>query len=251
MNQTDLNSTAYQEYYDSLKSAEPPKYTPVDISGFYQSAAQSYQNAINAAYQNQVAQSQIQAQKIAEEYEQLRRQTYVNSRLEAIGNNEKAASLGLAGNVYQEPRSGYSETSRIASTTALRNNIDSANRAEQAAKDKVAAELIEAGYTRDREMAQWLAELALLQAQALQEEAHYTHDAEQEWAEQQRDLFEEILERSLEESEAIQAATKSSSGSKSSSSSTSSGLTSLRFNDKAGTTKNPKLSGGKDKYRMK
>lgn len=209
----------YDNFLSGLNAAKPEKYTPVDVSNYYNNAANQYAAAMESAYQKQVEQSNKRAEQIAQEYEDKRRQTYVNARLDAVGNNEKAAALGLAGNVYQEPRSGYSETSRIAETVALRNDLNSANRAEQNAKDQLALQLMEAGYTKDIELAQWMADLAIKQAEAEQEEAHFAYGADLDYFDSSRDYLAEALEAALQKQKTATAI----SSKKRSSSSTGSG----------------------------
>ena len=136
------------------------------LSGQYAAAGQSYSAAMEAAYQAQKAQLEKQAQELARQYEGLRTQSYVNGRLGSIGNNEMLAAKGLAGNLYQGTQSGVSETSRVAQDIAMRNNINLASTQEQAAKDDIAAQILQAGYTKDIQVAQYMADLAIQQAQA-------------------------------------------------------------------------------------
>ena len=93
--------------------------------------------------------------------------------MNAIGNNEALAARGLAGNAYQNPRSGASETARINENVNLRNNLNLANRQEQSAKDALAQQLVEAGYTRDASIAEYMAELALQKSSAMREENQF------------------------------------------------------------------------------
>ena len=85
----------------------------------------------------QLAQAQQEAalnrqkEPVREEAGKLRGDTYQNAQLAAIGNNELLAQKGLAGGLYQAPRSGYSETSRIRQDTALRNALNAADLHEQ------------------------------------------------------------------------------------------------------------------------
>ena len=79
---------------------------------------------------------------------------YTNARVNAIGNNEAMAAHGLAGGLYSSPTTGYSESSRIKQNLALQNSLNDANLQEQSARDDIALQIIDAGYTRDKNMAE-------------------------------------------------------------------------------------------------
>lgn len=134
-------------------------------SSGYNAAQQAYKEAMDAAYNQTKAQLQSQAAGLKDQYDTTRGQAYTTSRLNAIGNNEALASMGLAGNMYEGPTSGYSETSRIAENTAMRGSINEANLAERQARDTIAQEIVKAGYTRDQSVAQYTADLLVQQAQ--------------------------------------------------------------------------------------
>lgn len=136
-----------------------------DISGAYNGAISSYQNAVAQMQAALNAQAEQQKAQIAENYEAARRQAYVNSRLDAIGNNERLAALGLSGNMYVEPQSGYTETSRVAQNVQMRNAIDAANVQEQADINALTAELMRANADLDLQSAQYLAEMQIQMAQ--------------------------------------------------------------------------------------
>ena len=145
----------------SLPSA--PSY---DIGAAYDKSAEQYKAALDAAYNAQKAEIDAQAQKLGEQYDAIRNQAYVNARLNAIGNNEILAAKGLAGNLYQAPTSGASETSRIAQDIGMRNDINAATRQEQNERDSLALELLQAGYARDVEYAKWMADMMIAKAEA-------------------------------------------------------------------------------------
>lgn len=134
-------------------------------SSGYDAAKQAYKEAMDAAYNQTKAQYMAQAEQLKGQYDTTRGQAYTTSRLNAIGNNEALASMGLAGNMYEGPTSGYSETSRIAENTAMRGSINEANLAERQARDSIADAIIQAGYTRDQSVAQYTADLLVQQAQ--------------------------------------------------------------------------------------
>lgn len=80
---------------------------------------------------------------IDQQYDQAVRDAYANARLSAIGNNEVLAAQGLAGGLYQNPYSGYSETSRIAQDNAMRANMFAAQMARNQAKAEVERDILE------------------------------------------------------------------------------------------------------------
>lgn len=92
----------------------------------------SYASAIQKAFEakNKALQDGLNTQlgEIKQSSDDNRSQTYVNSRLSAIGNNEQLANQGLAGELYGSPMSGKSESSRINENVALGNNINAVNR---------------------------------------------------------------------------------------------------------------------------
>lgn len=163
------------------QSTDMPVYQKYDMSEAFASAEQQYREAAEAAYKGQAAAIQMQQSQLAGEYDDLRAQVYQNARLHALGNNESLAAKGLAGAAYAGPISGVSETSRIAQDTAMQNSINDANKQEQAARDELAMQLLQAGYTRDQEVAKYLAELAIERVNAEQSEnqfaANYDFDA--------------------------------------------------------------------------
>ena len=90
---------------------------------------------------------------IKEAAAKLRGDTYTNARLSAIGNNEVLAQKGLAGGVYQEPRSGYSETSRIHQDTALRGSLNAADLEETKKIAEIEAKIKDLGYDTGKQIA--------------------------------------------------------------------------------------------------
>ncbi len=105
------------------------------------------------AQAQQTATLNQQKDPIKEAANKLRGDTYTNSRLSAIGNNEALAQKGLAGGVYQEPRSGYSETSRIRQDTALRNSLNAADLDEAKKIAEIEAKIKDLGYDTGKQVA--------------------------------------------------------------------------------------------------
>lgn len=137
-----------------------------NIGAAYDAAGQQYTNSQNAAYEATKKNLEQQGLKLADQYNALRGQTYSNARLNAIGNNEVLAAKGLAGNLYDGPASGVSETSRVAQNIGMRNDINAATQQEQSAKDDIANQIIQAGFTRDQNVANYLAEQHIAKVQA-------------------------------------------------------------------------------------
>ena len=149
------------------------KYTPYDVSKDYAKAEEAYKKAQQAAYDSQKSDIDFQKKQLAQDYRTQRGDIYKNARISAIGNNEALAARGLAGNAYQNPRSGASETARINENVALRNSLNAAGRQEQSQKDALAQQLISAGYTRDINIAEYMAELALKRSEAMRQENQF------------------------------------------------------------------------------
>ena len=177
-----------------MQGMKYPTYNAPDLSAAYAQAGQQYTGALEAAYQAQKAQLEKQAADLAKQYEALRGQEYVKQRLSAIGNNEQLAAMGLAGNLYQNPVSGASETSRIRQDVALRTNLSNLSMQEQAQVDAIAAEIIQAGYTKDIEAAKYMAELSIQQAQAQAEQAALQYQAQQGAYSAQMGLYGTLLD---------------------------------------------------------
>lgn len=145
-----------------------PSVPTYNIGAAYDSAAAQYKAALDAAYNAQKADIDAQAARLGDQYNAIRSQAYTNARLNAIGNNEVLAAKGLAGNLYDSPVSGASETSRVNQDIGMRNDINAATRQEQSERDALALELLQAGYTRDVEYAKWMADMMIAKAQAEQ-----------------------------------------------------------------------------------
>lgn len=119
----------------------------------------AYQNALQAAYDSQAAANQLEAQKLKSQYDASRSDVYTNNRLSAIGNNERLAALGLAGNIYDYARSGTSETSRINQDVALRRSLAGLDQSENEARNDLAIALLMAQKEADANYANKVAEV--------------------------------------------------------------------------------------------
>lgn len=128
------------------------------ISG-YQAAQQGLKDYLTKFQADQNAQ-------IAEAYKNARNQAYVNGRLNAIGNNEVLAAMGLSGNMYAAPQSGYTETARVAENLQMRNAIADANQQEKADVNALAMEIMKQNAEIDVQTAQYMAQMQIEAARA-------------------------------------------------------------------------------------
>ncbi len=193
--------TGFGAFQQGLLGLSAPVYTPPDTSLQYTAAANSYRAALDSAYAREKAGLEAQAKALSAEYEKTRKNAYANARLSAVGNNEAMASLGLAGSLYAGPLSGASESGRIRQDVALRANLSEADRQEQAAKDTIAQKIVEAGYTKDAELAKWLAELYAAQAAAEQQAAKDAYTAASDQYKTQVDLLQSLFKNAITQGE--------------------------------------------------
>jgi len=130
-----------------------PRQTTSNYTGYLNTALRKAKDAQRAATDAAVQQLQAQEPDILQAYRGLRGDTYANARMSAIGNNEMLASQGLAGNLYSAPRSGVSETSRIAQDNALRTGIGNLNMEEQRALQRLKTAIAQARMAGEQSMA--------------------------------------------------------------------------------------------------
>lgn len=126
----------------------------------YDGQLASYKSALEALYDAQAKYIANQAAKLKEQYRASRNDIYTNSRLSAIGNNERLAARGLAGNLYDYARSGTSETSRIAQDVGMRKSLAQQNAAEISANNDLDLELFKARKETDAKYAEYAAKIA-------------------------------------------------------------------------------------------
>ena len=123
----------------------------------YDKQLAAYKAALQAGYEAQANSIAAQAAKLKDQYNASRNDIYTNSRLSAIGNNERLAARGLAGNLYDYARSGTSETSRIAQDVAMRKALAQQNNAEISANNDLSLKLLEAQREADAKYAEYAA----------------------------------------------------------------------------------------------
>lgn len=168
--------------------ANAPEYQKYDYNADYEQAKKEQQKAQDAAYNSAVSELNTQSDKLSQQYDSARQQIYRNSLISAQGAREMMAARGLTS-------SGVSETSNIRRQIALQNSLNQANLQEQNQKNDIAQKIIQAGYTRDQNMAQYLAQAILsksnAQAQEHQYAASYNFNAWQ--AQQEADRYQAEL----------------------------------------------------------
>lgn len=71
----------------------------------------------------------------------------------------------------------------------MRNDINSATRQEQAERDNLALELMQAGYTRDVEYAKWMADMLIAKANAEQAAAQQAFENQMALAKMYSDMY--------------------------------------------------------------
>jgi len=146
--------------------ANAPEYQKYDYNADYEQAKQQQQKAQDAAYNSAVSELNTQSDKLSQQYDSARQQIYRNSLISAQGAREVMAARGLTS-------SGVSETSNIRRQIALQNSLNQANLQEQNQKNDIAQKIIQAGYTRDQNMAQYLAQAILSKSNAQAQEHQY------------------------------------------------------------------------------
>lgn len=132
----------------------------------YSAAINDYNRASEAAFGGIKADNLAQAQKLKDQYNALRSKAYVNRRLGAIGNNELLAAMGLAGNMYSDPGSGATESSRISQNIGMRNDVNAVSIAEQSERDTLAQQLLQAKYDSEMQAANMAAQVNMQMANA-------------------------------------------------------------------------------------
>ncbi len=164
--------------------ANAPEYQKYDYNADYEQAKKEQQKAQDAAYNSAVSELNAQSDKLSQQYDSARQQIYKNSLISAQGAREVMAARGLTS-------SGVSETSNIRRQIALQNSLNQANLQEQNQKNDIAQKIIQAGYTRDQNMAQYLAQAILSKGNAQAQEHQYaaSYDFNAWQAQQEADRY--------------------------------------------------------------
>ena len=125
----------------------------------YDNQLNAYKAALQAAYDSQAAANAEAQKRVKSQYDAARSDAYSNARLSAIGNNERLAALGLAGNLYDYARSGTSETSRIAQDVSMRKSLSALDQGQAAAHSEYELALLQAQKEADMNYANKVAEV--------------------------------------------------------------------------------------------
>ena len=125
----------------------------------YDNQLNAYKTALQSAYDSQAAANLNAQNKLKSQYDAARSNVYTNNRLSAIGNNERLAALGLAGNLYDYARSGTSETSRIAQDVSMRKSLSALDQGQAAAHNEYELALLQAQKEADMNYANKVAEV--------------------------------------------------------------------------------------------
>lgn len=125
----------------------------------YDNQLNAYKAALQAAYDSQAAANAEAQKRVKSQYDAARSDAYSNARLSAIGNNERLAALGLAGNLYDYARSGTSETSRIAQDVSMRKSLSALDQGQAAAHNEYELALLQAQREADMNYANKVAEV--------------------------------------------------------------------------------------------
>ena len=125
----------------------------------YDNQLNAYKAALQSAYDSQAAANLNAQNKLKSQYDAARSNVYTNNRLSAIGNNERLAALGLAGNIYDHARSGTSETSRIAQDVSMRKSLSSLDQGQADAYSEYQLALLQAQKEADMNYANKVAEV--------------------------------------------------------------------------------------------
>ena len=125
----------------------------------YDNQLKSFKTALQSAYDSQAAANISAQNKVKSQFDSARSNVYTNARLSAIGNNERLAALGLAGNIYDHARSGTSETNRIAQDIAMRKSLSSLDQGQADAYSEYQLALLQAQKEADMNYANKVAEV--------------------------------------------------------------------------------------------
>lgn len=149
--------------------------------------------------QASVAQTQAQQAALAAELAQLKidadankSAAYVNSRVSAIGNNEMLAMQGLAGNMYNDPQSGMSESSRIGQDANLQNNLNAANQQHTALGTQARTAFANTNANNQLEMAKYIANLQLSRDQMTQNNNQFNQNQKSSVVTQQMQIIQQL-----------------------------------------------------------
>ena len=153
-----------------------PYYSPVNTDDYLNALKdrKDSQKSLYDLYYNQnMYDMNAQKPMIKNTYDSARGQAYTGARVSALGNNEAMANMGLAGNAYTAPRSGYSETSRVRQDVSMQNELGALSQEQRGAMQRLQEAI-------SRSQMQRTADMTDINAQYQQQVADT-----QKWAEQE------------------------------------------------------------------
>lgn len=144
----------------------------------YNGILNQQKKAINANYKKAVNGLTAQQEDLKDTYDGARADSYIQAKLNARGANEQTAAMGLQRGTGAAT-SGYADVQRTAQNNALQSGINRLNTAQQTERDALQRQIIEAGYTRDADTAQAIADIGLKKLGTKQSERQYAASADQ------------------------------------------------------------------------
>ena len=145
----------------------------------YNGILKQQKKAINSEYKKTANNFKAQQEDLKDTYDSARADSYVAAKLNARGANEQTAAMGLQRGAG-EATSGYSDVQRTAANNALQSGINKLNADQRTERDALQRQIIEAGYTRDADVAAAIADIGLKKIGTRQQERQYAASAGQE-----------------------------------------------------------------------
>lgn len=145
----------------------------------YNGILNQQKKAINSEYKKATNALKAQQEDLKDTYDSARADSYVAAKLAARENNEQTAAMGLQRGAG-EATSGYSDVQRTAANNALQSGINKLNTDQRTERDALQRQIIEAGYTRDADVAAAIADIGLKKIGTRQAERQYAASAGQE-----------------------------------------------------------------------
>ncbi len=168
----DIVSTWEGSYTPGGYVKETGKYNPYGvnkvtseegIARLYAAAEQQKLEALKRAKAENIRKFRQEMPRIDQQYDSVQKDLQANAKMSALGNAEKVAAMGLGGNAYTDPTSGYSESGRVSMDNELRRGLNDSNIARQNAKRAIEEAIIESNAKLDIESVRELAEMKMKQ----------------------------------------------------------------------------------------
>lgn len=125
----------------------PTQSKPITISETYLNSLKDSQkkgeDSIISSYKALIENANGKKQGITAQADTSFSDTYRTARVQALGNNEALAAMGLAGGAYDSARSGYSESSRVAGDNTLHTALSAVRAARDTALAGVDSQILD------------------------------------------------------------------------------------------------------------